>query len=1246
MTDNKFSVVFDAENLLSAQIRIIANQLDELRATAETASRPVNRIVNSLSKLTSLDYDTAKSGLSAINRQLTKMSEINPDNLERVFGVFRNLKLNAIATQMEKIASASSGVAKAVESVSTPSISQPVISAYQTRPATTGFGVPGMGGRPQMFFAPDTGGRSSVGVGGTPSPVVKNVIQQSNIADTAREFTILDTYEKQINDVREESGDAAVALNVLSQAIETVNQELKQANKEARTFSHNISAMTNKASFMAKRIAQVKRQSLIDEEKSQGIYGNPRFSVLRSNNVNPSPYSLSSVAYNTGRAGYNPIQAQYSQFLPPQPQNALYTGSANTGNFGIGNIGSANSLNKPPSLFQSLSGGIGTGGATSSPMAKMKIPTALSNFMGLISIFNSMTFALGTLQMAFDDLVVAMNQANSVTKQLATIQAVAANQGVNTLDSATERYSRTVREAIKNQMAFGGTINDNLNGMLKFQQISLAEGVDVRKLNQISQLLSLRDPVQGIEGATIALQELFSGDPVSLRRRFELPASDINEIAKASGNASKQIRMLTQVLAEQGITVDVLNARLNTTAKAYDQMAANAEIMSTITGQQLATVFESTVSTFNKLTALIASGGIADLDVSKENPLNAMLLASANIGARIFTQMIGGQTDLQRELLNTNVEQGVLASESTRLTLEYGRAYADVVRAYADGNAELAKQLGLMRAIQATQNQEQFVVSASPEDIQSQQQNIEQNRKQTATTMLLTAATQAYAEGNLTAAKTLATVMQIQGDQSLSAEKIAQQLIDAQLGLNNVTQEGADAIFGLSNKYRDLIQSQIQSLQQSQMQVEIDEYMVNVAKELADGNFNLADVVSQLAVKFKITNDVAMQYLQTLFAINSVAPKVVGDVGVIGGYINAHQSVFRTLEQSAKDFLAKLEESGAKSESVLKESGAKSASIAKDNNDQLLRIEKDAMAKLLAFDEETYRKRARALQAFYAESVLMQQKRQYEMTANNLDLVEGRNSKLDLEEKRRLLARENIEAYGSLQLNEAVKKANQFAITGSASFAKEYLSIQQDRISETESLNWKLHDTLVRLEGDPTAQERAKQIHSQAIAELETYYGTRVGLAEAASRDEQEADRKQRRAIIEDAISAAMELTDVDENKRRNIIDNLAIAGQSITDLSSRYVDGVDAMRGSLELLAKAMRDVRDSASILTPDQLNAFNNLPSGVGNIKGGEVTVNNTQVSVGGITVNVTSQADPNEIAKVVLNTLNNQIGTRSS
>jgi hypothetical protein len=417
--------------------------------------------------------------------------------------------------------------------------------------------------------------------------------------------------------------------------------------------------------------------------------------------------------------------------------------------------------------------------------------------------------------------------------------------------------------------------------------------------------------------------------------------------------------------------------------------------------------------------------------------------------------------------------------------------------------------------------------------------------------------------------------------------------------------------------------------------------MIDLANRLVDSNFDLSHVILQLAKQFNITNDVAINYLATLYDINNFVPKVAGSIGLMGDYINMHQELFNA--DKLRDAVRKWLESQNKE---LETGGAKSASIAKNNTDQLLKIEKDAMAALVAFDEEMYRKRIRALQAFYSETVLMQQKRQYETTANNMDLVEGRNSKLDLEEKRRLLARENIEAYGSLQMNEAIKKANQFALNGNASFAKEYLNIQQERVAETESLNWKLHDTMVRLEGDPEAQKRAKAIYDESIGNLETYYNTRVGLAEAASRDEQEADRKQRRAIIEDAISAAMELTDVDENQRQNIIDNLTIAGQSITDLSSRYVDGVDAMRGSLELLAQAMRDVRDSANILTPEQLAAFNNLPSGIGGGGGNgtEVSVN-TQVNVGGITVNVTSQANPDEIARIVVETLKRETGARS-
>jgi hypothetical protein len=331
---------------------------------------------------------------------------------------------------------------------------------------------------------------------------------------------------------------------------------------------------------------------------------------------------------------------------------------------------------------------------------------------------------------------------------------------------------------------------------------------------------------------------------------------------------------------------------------------------------------------------------------------------------------------------------------------------------------------------------------------------------------------------------------------------------------------------------------------------------------------------------------------------------------------------------------------------ILNEKSKEKTGIVQDNNDKMLQIEADTLKKLLAFDEESYRKRIRALQSYYATTLQMQQMQSYEMTANDLDLVEGKGSEIDAKEKQRLLARENIEAFHQLKTNEAVRKANEFAIAGEAKFAQTYLSIQEEKFAKQDELAYKYHDTQVRLGKDTEALERAKTIYDKSLVELDEYYGTKTSIAEAASRDESEAERMQRKQIITDAIDAVRDLTDVDETGRKNIIDNLTIAGNSINDLSSKYVAGVDAMRGSLELLAAAMAKIKENASILTPEQLSGFNGMPSGIGGQ--GKISIidsnNTTNVNVGGISVSVTSQADPNEIAKTVLSILQGQINDR--
>jgi hypothetical protein len=124
-----------------------------------------------------------------------------------------------------------------------------------------------------------------------------------------------------------------------------------------------------------------------------------------------------------------------------------------------------------------------------------------------------------------------------------------------------------------------------------------------------------------------------------------------------------------------------------------------------------------------------------------------------------------------------------------------------------------------------------------------------------------------------------------------------------------------------------------------------------------------------------------------------------------------------------------------------------------------------------------------------------------------------------------------------------------------------------------------------------------------------------------------------------------MQLENVDESRRQAIIQGLEIAKTTITDLSNTYVDKVDAMRGSLDLLANALARVRNESNILTPDQLAAFNGL--GIGQITappGGSIDVNQTTVNVGGINISVASQVDPAQIRTIVLDVLQKQLNQR--
>jgi len=920
-------------------------------------------------------------------------------------------------------------------------------------------------------------------------------------------------------------------------------------------------------------------------------------------------------------------------------------------------------------------GGGGGGGANTQAPRPM---TAYRGFEHLLHVFNSLTFAVGTAQIAFENFYALIERGNEVTRAQATMLALVSAQGYNAGRTA-ELYSTALSVAVRNQVAFGGTMAENIDNLLKVQQMSHAYGVSIQEINDALQLLTLRDPVQGIQGATIALQELMSGDPMSLRRRFELPSDDVNRLANAAGNASLQIQGLNELLRSQGIEVSVLQARLDNVTRTYRHFEVAQSNATDALGQFLAIQAAPATQTMTTGLAYASLGwqGIA-LSTAEATQALGNYMGAIHPLLGMVMGYAGVQVGLQRDQVDLTNQ---LTQEQRILYEEYVRSGAiqnDVVKARLDAEeAAYRYSSGMQRraaeeALQlAREQREAFAGIYSGDYRRSIQESIERTQQAINARRL---------ELHTTAAAKLAITdynraVQIFSTALNTTTDDAESYIKAQMLMNELTEEGINKLYGLEEALTDtsaafkiLVDSMTNSNEQqersSYLNALLSTNMQLVFEQLANNNSAMSALgytaentllplnmllknsefianalgIEKSAVDRLITSYYDLQNIDFAKIRREMTGIYIPGTEGLNMLGQADRELMRAY-QGMKNVPAAITEETKKE--LTKRNG-----VVRDNNDRMIELYEKANADIIEHDKESYRQRIRDLQAFYAEMVTTLQKNQYEMTANDLDLVEGRNSKLEDKDRQRLLARENIEAYSRLQLVEAANKANQFALDGQAKFAKEYFSIEQERIDEVAQLNWKLHDTKVRLEGDPEAQQRAQQVYDTALGQLNTYYDTRVGLAQAAANQEKEEERAQRKQIIQDAIDGVMALTNVDETKRKSIVEGLEIAKTTITDLSNTYVDKIDAMRGSLVLLAAAMANVKENASILTPEQLNMFNSLGgSNVGGGGGGgDVTITTTTVNVGGISVSVTTQADPNEIAQTVLSIIQSQQNQR--
>ena len=140
---------------------------------------------------------------------------------------------------------------------------------------------------------------------------------------------------------------------------------------------------------------------------------------------------------------------------------------------------------------------------------------------------------------------------------------------------------------------FGGDPDLALAALDKIRQESLRLGIDLSelapsflpkvenldqfaKIGELAASLARLDPAQGAAGAKLALNEALSGDVTSLRRRFEIDVTPIQEAQKEFGQLEGLLIGLEQILKERGQDFESLSetagAKFGILQNVFDQL--------------------------------------------------------------------------------------------------------------------------------------------------------------------------------------------------------------------------------------------------------------------------------------------------------------------------------------------------------------------------------------------------------------------------------------------------------------------------------------------------------------------------------------------------------------------------------------------------------------------------------------------------------------------------------------------------
>lgn len=219
-----------------------------------------------------------------------------------------------------------------------------------------------------------------------------------------------------------------------------------------------------------------------------------------------------------------------------------------------------------------------------------------SNFLGVIGPAALATAAIGGITAAITGGIAAGGEALAVREQQNSLRAVAGSMGL---------YAEAVRTAKDQQLLFGGSLRENLDGIQGLTIVSRESGASLKQLIDLTQRLQLKSPEQGVGGARIAITEALSGNITSLSRRFEIPKEALKGLSDTSLPVAERLALIDTYLAKIGITSESVAGRVDKDAAAFRRLNAELEQTKLRAGDELASAFGQSANGLARLIGLV-----------------------------------------------------------------------------------------------------------------------------------------------------------------------------------------------------------------------------------------------------------------------------------------------------------------------------------------------------------------------------------------------------------------------------------------------------------------------------------------------------------------------------------------------------------------------------------------------------------------------------------------------------------------